>query len=138
MGIAADEAHRCKDLHYPLVEWGMTEADCLRYCKARGFDWGGLYDIFRRVSCWCCPLQPLSELRKLRIHCPDLWQKLLYMDAHTWQPFRPDYTARQLDIRFKLEEERAAQGLPITGRAFFAALDNRLEQEGCPRKRNKE
>lgn len=34
------------------------------------------------------------------------------MDAHTWQPFRPDYTARQLDIRFKLEEERAAQGLP--------------------------
>ena len=86
VGIAADEAHRCKDLHYPLVEWGMTEADCLRYCKEHEFDWGGLYDIFRRVSCWCCPLQPLSELRKLRVHCPDLWQKLLYMDAHTWQP----------------------------------------------------
>lgn len=80
----------------------------------------------------------MSELRKLRVHCPDLWQKLLYMDAHTWQPFRPDYTARQLDIRFKLEEERAAQGLPLSGRAFFTALDNRLEQEGCPRKRNKE
>ena len=138
VGIAADEAHRCKELHYPLVEWGMTEADCLRYCKKHGFDWGGLYDIFRRVSCWCCPLQPLSELRKLRVHCPDLWQKLLYMDAHTWQPFRPDYTARQLDIRFKLEEERAAQGLPLSGRAFFTALDDRLEQEGCPRKRNKE
>lgn len=137
VGIAADEAHRCKDLHYPLVEWGMTEADCLRYCKKHGFDWGGLYDIFRRVSCWCCPLQPLNELRKLRIHCPNLWQKLLYMDAHTWQPFRPDYTARQLDIRFKLEEERAAQGLPLSGRAFFTALDDRLEQEGCPRKRNK-
>ena len=66
------------------------------------------------------------------------WQKLLYMDAHTWQPFRPDYTARQLDIRFKLEEERAAQGLPLSGRAFFTALDDRLEQEGCPRRRNKE
>ena len=138
VGIAADEAHRCKDLHYPLVEWGMTEADCLRYCKEHGFDWDGLYDIFRRVSCWCCPLQPLSELRKLRVHCPDLWQELLYMDAHTWLPFRPDYTARQLDIRFKLEEERAAQGLPLTGRAFFTALDDRLEQEGCPRRRNKE
>ena len=136
VGIAADEVHRCRDLHYPLVEWGMTEADCLRYCKKHGFDWGGLYDIFRRVSCWCCPLQPLSELRKLRVHCPDLWQKLLYMDAHTWQPFRPDYTARQLDIRFKLEEERAAQGLPLSGRAFFTALDDRLKQEGCPRKRN--
>ena len=98
VGIAADEAHRCKDL----------------------------------------PLQPLSELRKLRVHCPDLWQKLLYMDAHTWQPFRQDYTARQLDIRFKLEEERTAQGLPLTGRVFYTALDDRLEQEGHPRMRNKE
>ena len=26
VGIAADEAHRCKDLHYPLVDWGITEA----------------------------------------------------------------------------------------------------------------
>lgn len=131
VGIAADEAHRCKDLHYPLVEWGMTEADCLTYCYARGFDWGGLYDIFRRVSCWCCPLQPLSELRKLRKHCPDLWQRLLEMDAHTWQPFRADYTARQLEERFAFEEERTAQGLPITGRAFFTALRQRFDKEGC-------
>ena len=130
VGIAADEANRCKDLHYPLVEWGMTEADCLNYCYARGFDWGGLYKIFRRVSCWCCPLQPISELRKLRKHCPDLWQKLLYMDAHTWQPFRPDYTAQQLETRFALEEERAAQGLPNKGRAFYAALHKRWEE--CP------
>ena len=108
----------------------MTEADCLNYCYAHGFDWGGLYKIFRRVSCWCCPLQPLSELRKLRTHCPDLWQKLLYMDAHTWQPFRPDYTAQQLEQRFELEEERAAQGLPNKGRAFYAALHERWEE--CP------
>ena len=124
VGIAADEANRCKDLHYPLVEWGMTEADCLNYCYARGFDWGGLYKIFRRVSCWCCPLQPISELRKLRAHCPELWQKLLYMDAHTWQPFRPDYTAQQLEQRFALEEERAAQGLPNKGRAFMLPCTN--------------
>ena len=132
VGIAADEAHRCKDLHYPLVEWGMTEADCLNYCYARGFDWGGLYKIFRRVSCWCCPLQPISELRKLRTHCPDLWQKLLYMDAHTWQPFRPDYTAQQLEQRFALEEERAVQGLPNKGRAFYVALRDRLAEKEAP------
>ena len=132
VGIAADEAHRCKDLHYPLVEWGMTEADCLNYCYARGFDWGGLYKIFRRVSCWCCPLQPISELRKLRTYCPDLWQKLLYMDAHTWQPFRRDYTAQQLEQRFALEEERAARGLPNKGRAFYAALHDRLAEKEAP------
>ena len=132
IGIAADEAHRCKDLRYPLVEWGMTEADCLNYCHARGFTWGGLYKIFRRVSCWCCPLQPISELRKLRAHYPELWQKLLYMDAHTWQPFRPDYTAQQLETRFALEEERAAQGLPNKGRAFYAALRDRLAEKEAP------
>ena len=70
----------------------------------------GLYKIFRRVSCWCCPLQPISELRKLRTYCPDLWQKLLYMDAHTWQPFRRDYTAKQLEERFALEEETCRPG----------------------------
>ena len=129
VGIAADEAHRCKDLHYPLVEWGMTEADCLRYCKKHGFDWGGLYDIFRRVSCWCCPLQPLSELRKLRVHCPDLWQKLLYMDAHTWQPFRPDYTARQLDIRFKKNEPHKV--CPFPGGPFLLRLMTGWNKKGA-------
>lgn len=52
IGIAADETKRIKDCCYPLVEWGMTEKDCLAYCYERGFDWGGLYEIFNRVSCW--------------------------------------------------------------------------------------
>lgn len=104
----------------------MAEADCLAYCRARGFDWGGLYDLFRRVSCWCCPLQPLSELRTLRKHFPELWEKLRYMDAHTWRQFRADYSVEQLEQRFALEEERAVQGLPLKGRDFYAALKNRL------------
>lgn len=55
VGIAADEAHRAKGKRYPLVEWGVTEAEALAYCRARGYDWGGLYDRFDRVSCWCAP-----------------------------------------------------------------------------------
>ena len=46
VGIAADEPKRIKTACYPLVEWGMTEKDCLSYCYERGFDWGGLYEIF--------------------------------------------------------------------------------------------
>ena len=133
IGIAADEPKRIKDLNYPLVEWNMTEADCLAYCKERGFDWGGLYDIFRRVSCWCCPLQPLSELRLLRTNFPDLWERLRELDDSAWRSFRPDFTVHQLDVRFALEEEWLAQGLPIRGRAFFNALHDRLEEEGIPR-----
>ena len=58
IGIAADEAHRCKpDEHnrYPLVEWGITETQVLQLCYNRGYDWGGLYEIYRRASCWCFP-----------------------------------------------------------------------------------
>lgn len=130
IGIAADEPHRMHDEHYPLVEWGMTEADCLAYCKARGFDWDGLYDIFHRVSCWCCPLQSLDELRKLRKHFPLLWAELRQMDSHTWRRYRDDYTVEQLETRFAFEEDLLARGQPIKGRAFFSALKSRLKEEG--------
>lgn len=129
IGIAADEPKRLREHRYPLTEWGMAEADCLAYCKARGFDWGGLYDLFNRVSCWCCPLQPLGELRKLRTHFPDLWKKLLHMDANTWRCFRADYTVKQLDTRFAFEEECTQNGLPIKGKPFFAALRKRIAEQ---------
>ena len=40
IGIAADE-DRPKDptKTYPLIEWGMTEADCLEYCYEHGATW---------------------------------------------------------------------------------------------------
>jgi len=57
VGIADDEAWRCKDERYPLVEWGITEAQALQACYDRGFDFGGLYEIYHRASCWCCPFQ---------------------------------------------------------------------------------
>ena len=60
----------------------MTEADCLAYCKERGYDWGGLYDKMRRVSCWCCPLQSLAELRVLYQDFPDLWEQLKRWGCH--------------------------------------------------------
>jgi 3'-phosphoadenosine 5'-phosphosulfate sulfotransferase (PAPS reductase)/FAD synthetase len=46
IGIAADEPKRIGEFNYPLVEWGWTEADCLRYCYEHGFKWGGLYEKF--------------------------------------------------------------------------------------------
>jgi 3'-phosphoadenosine 5'-phosphosulfate sulfotransferase (PAPS reductase)/FAD synthetase len=105
IGIAADESHRCRRFNYPLVEWGVTEADALAYCKANGFDWGGLYDHFKRVSCWCCPLQSLNELRMLRKFHPNLWCRLREMDTMSWNQFRPDYSVAQLEERF-LNEDR--------------------------------
>jgi len=92
IGIAADEDHRCKDdpqLRYPLVEWGITEARALQICYNRGFDWGGLYEIYHRVSCWCCPLQKIDSLRKLRCHHPELWTRLRDLDDRARAQFGP-------------------------------------------------
>jgi len=119
VGYAADEKHRDKDnstekKRYPLIEWGITEADALQYCYDNGYDWGGLYEIFNRVSCFCCPLQRLSELRKLRNHFPDLWAKMLDWDSRQPKPylgFREYTTVWDLDRRFA-EEDRQMDLFP--------------------------
>ena len=121
IGIAADEAHRCKDdpqNRYPLVEWKITEAQALQICYSRGFDFGGLYEIYRRASCWCCPLQRIDELRKLRIHHPELWARLRDMDNRARAMFGPgplgqfkkDWSVERLEERFAREEKALPKG----------------------------
>lgn len=107
VGIASDETKRIKNdpkIIYPLVEYKMTEQDCLEYCYSKGFNWGGLYKIFKRVSCWCCPLQSLNELRKLRKYFPNLWEELREMDKRTYRQFRADFSVEELEERFAKEE----------------------------------
>ena len=115
IGIAADEAHRCKSdehLRYPLVEWGITEAQALQICYDRGYDWGGLYEIYHRASCWCCPLQRIGELKKLRRYHPDLWARLLDMDNRARAMFGPgplgqfkqNWSVARLEERFARED----------------------------------
>lgn len=133
VGIAADERFRldrkqnkAENHIHPLIDWGMTESDCLNYCYNKGYDWGGLYEHFHRVSCWCCPLQSLDELRQLYRHFPELWAKLKEWDNRTWRDFRADFTVEQLEIRFDLEREFTEKGLSIRNRAFFNELYNAL------------
>jgi len=116
-GISASETIRTErnaDGHYrsyPLVEWGMTGADNLRYCRDKGFDWGGLYDDFERASCFVCPLQSLSDLRALYTKYPDLWSKLKELDKKSYRRFKDKYTLAQLEQR--LERERHMKGFFI-------------------------
>lgn len=112
VGIAADEAGRCKGEQYPLVEWGIFEAEALQACYDRGYDFGGLYEIYHRASCWCCPFQRIDELRKLRHHHPELWARLLDMDRWTLEQFGPcplgqfkeNWSVEQLNERFSAED----------------------------------
>ena len=98
------------------------------YCYERGFDWGGLYEIFHRVSCWCCPLQSLDELRKLHRRFPDLWQQLETWDDATWRTFIKGYSARDLAVRFDFEERWQKAGGNLRSRAFYAAMREEIQR----------
>ena len=110
LGIAFDEKRRTgnnkgkgRNIRYPLVEWKITEEQALEYCYSKGLDWGGLYEKFHRVSCWCCPLSRIAELRVLYTDFPDLWEELQEMDKRSFRKFRSDYSVADLTERFANE-----------------------------------
>lgn len=114
VGYAADEADRNfldKVIkRFPLIEYGITEADALKICYRHGFDWDGLYEHFSRVSCFCCPLKSLKELRTLRKHFPGLWKRMLEMERNIVpfegrRGFKDWKSVADLDRRFA-EEDR--------------------------------
>ena len=89
-----------------MVTWGVTEDQALAYCKERGLVWDGLYDIFDRVSCWCCPLGGIANAEKIYRHFPELWQRMLEMES--WLPeqyrrYTGKHTVSDLDRRFSAE-----------------------------------
>ncbi|GAH54188.1 unnamed protein product [marine sediment metagenome] len=107
IGFAFEERQRIRKTIgycYPLIDWKVSEKDALKYCYERGFDWGGLYEKYDRVSCWNCPLQTLNNLKALWLYFPEYWQKLIEMQKQSKWQFKMDYTLEQLDERFRKEE----------------------------------
>lgn len=97
VGIAADEARRIgrdrgSGRLMPLVEAGMTEADCLALCYERGHTWeqGGvrLYDVLDRVSCWCCRNKNLKEIEGMREHLPEYYDRLVALERAIGKPMK--------------------------------------------------
>lgn len=115
VGIAADETQRIDiEPHknytklYPLIKWGMTEADCLKYCYQHGVQWQQsgirLYDILDRVSCQHCQQKNLRELRNIKDNLPDLWESFKAWQSKTLFPYRSDgSTIYDLEKRFESE-----------------------------------
>jgi|InofroStandDraft_1065614.scaffolds.fasta_scaffold03333_16 3'-phosphoadenosine 5'-phosphosulfate sulfotransferase (PAPS reductase)/FAD synthetase len=145
IAFAADEKKRLKRKNnqnpmyrYPLIKWGVTEARALAGCYEAGYTWDGLYEHFSRVSCWCCPLQSLKDLRTLRIHYPDIWALLRELDDQAiaqfgrdspYGQFRPKESVRMLEVRFDFEREWAQAGGNIRSKAFYQALHHIYEEQ---------
>lgn len=133
IGLAADEYKRLerknnqdKNHRHPLVEWGWSEKICLDYCYSLGYDWGGLYKLFDRVSCWCCPFSGLDELRSLWLHFPEKWKKLEEWESIMLADeigrdfrFKEKTTVFDLSKRFEYEQSRIDKGLSIRSRGFY-------------------
>jgi hypothetical protein len=128
IGIAADETARLEkeraDFNrFPLVEWGITEAECLQGCYEAGFDWGGMYEHLDRLSCKFCKNKNLKELRNIRKHYPDVWEELKDCQRRTNRPYKGEgKSVFDLEKRFEFEEERLSQGLSITNKEFHTEL----------------
>lgn len=103
----------------PLVQWQMTEEDCLNFCHERGFYWiervancgveyMDLYSILDRISCWCCCNKNLKELRNIYRYLPNYWQMLRDLQEKIDRPFKGYYKGQAKGI-FELEERFSSE-----------------------------
>ena len=111
VGIAANETWRTnnkeygKDHRFPLVEWGWTEKDVIKYLISVDA-YTDLYKKFKRTGCWLCPKQSLGSLRSLWKFYPDLWVKLKQYEADSPHGFQPDKELNNLEKRFEYEDRQ--------------------------------
>lgn len=119
VGIAADETKRIERKTVqgkilPLVDYGITEAMAYDICRKVGLLSPAYESLNReRLGCWFCHNQRIGELKSLRKHHPDLWGRLLEMQADTTISFKPKATLFDLDRRFSEEEESELFGKEI-------------------------
>ena len=115
MGISTDESHRMKDSRlqyiqhvYPLVDAGLTRADCRDYLAAHhpGHPVG-------KSSCFFCPFHGPAEWRSLATRYPELAERAADMDDTLRQSMGISLTRQQGGLRRYLVELSAQQALPL-------------------------
>ena len=86
LGFSVDEERRAKLprcqwlIHtFPLIELGMTRADCVSVVREAGLP------TPPRSSCWMCPHRQNAEWRRLREFYPDEWAQACRLDEEIRQ-----------------------------------------------------
>ena len=84
MGIASDEQERLLRLNGTKVslleKYNFTEQDARSLCEKAGL-LSPVYEFTDRGGCWFCPNAKKAELRHLYDHHPDLWARMLELQA---------------------------------------------------------
>ncbi len=139
IGIAKNESERHSQLtdmvRSPLVEQGVTEAECMDICTDLGLV-APTYLQSKRNGCWFCPFQPYEQLRLLRKQHPELWEILLRWDMDATIPFkrvgseRRKTTVADFDRRFQLEDDGVIQRRGNKFTDFGMAVKSALYRQG--------
>jgi len=121
IGIAADEKKRIErwskkeNFSLPLTLIGWKESDCFQWCKENSL-LAPIYQSSTRGGCWFCPNAKPKELRHLYNHHPELWGRMLELQAlpgKVSEKFNRRQSFSEIDEIFRQEDiqrsrERAA------------------------------
>ena len=115
IGYASDEKERLLRLggtrESLLAKYGYTEQDARELCEDAGL-LSPAYEFTDRGGCWFCPNAKRAELRHLYDHHPDLWARMLELQAipgKTTEKFNRTQKFSDIDAMFRQEDEDAAQ-----------------------------
>jgi hypothetical protein len=118
MGISRDEAQRMRDSrvqyirhHYPLVDLGMTRADCLTWLREHG------YPEPPKSACIGCPFNGNAVWRLLRDQRPEEWADAVDFDRRVRDRSGLDaraYLHRQL-VPLEMADIDPPRGIPLRG-----------------------
>ena len=113
IGIAKDEPKRLQRLKKGqgslLEKYDHTEQDARRLCQRAGL-LSPVYQFTDRGGCWFCPNAKRAELRHLYDHHPELWGRMLELQALPGKVSEKfDRTRRFSDIdeQFRREDQPA-------------------------------
>ena len=110
IGIAKDEQERLLRLSGNKVslldKYGYTEQDTKQLCREAGL-LSPVYEFTDRGGCWFCPNAKLRELRHLYDYHPELWRRMLELQAlpgKVSEKFNRTMTFADIDAIFKQED----------------------------------
>ena len=116
VGIASDEQERLLRLDGNqkislLDKYNCTEQDAKELCRQAGL-LSPVYEFTDRGGCWFCPNAKMPELRHLYDHHPDLWARMLDLQAipgKATEKFNRTQKFSDIDALFRQEDEDTAQ-----------------------------
>ena len=110
IGIAYDEQKRLSRLKNQqvslLAKYKFTEEDAKQLCRKAGL-LSPVYAFTDRGGCWFCPNARRKELRHLYDHHPDLWARMLELQAlpgKVSEKFNRTESFSDIDERFRMED----------------------------------